>query len=73
MEFGINKSLMKCVRKSGWSVEELSHIMRFSESLVYRYLSGEEPVDVGTKYLFAEVLNMPIEEIFPGFTEDEDG
>lgn len=59
-----NLKLLRAIRKSGWSIEEISGLLRIPESIVYKILSGDEcPGDVA-RQRFATILDCKIGDLF---------
>jgi len=61
--------LLKAVRESGWSVEEISGLTRIPEISLYRILSGVEDPGEAAFERIAKVIGCKVEELFSGTEE----
>ena len=60
-----NSKLLHAIKEFGYSIEEVSGLMRISEADTYKVLSGTEVADNEFKRRIAAILDKPVKELWP--------
>ena len=65
----MNEFFVKAIKKSGFSIEEISGLSGIPEVFIYRFAREQQEPDLSTAQTFAEILEKQAKELFPNHEE----
>jgi len=69
-EYKMNEFFVNSIKKTGFSIEEISGLSGIPEYFIYRFARELQEPDASSAHILASIIGEPIEKLFPNYEED---